>query len=336
MFILFLLSIYMLNFGIIGASGAVGKNIFKLLKNNYKNSNIFLFGSHRSTDSYVDNHKINLYNNTNKKLLECDFIFSAVDNSFSLKETPILLKKSKAIIIDNSSAYRYYEDIPLVIPEINADSIKENRLIANPNCTTAISILPLAVIHKKYTLKKVIMSSYQAASGSGQNAMNELIAQTTQYSNHKSLEYNEFKYPLLFNLIPEIDNYTDNDYTKEEMKVVWETRKILNLKTLRLSCTAVRVPILRSHSMAISVETEKPINIDNLKNALKTNDGIQLSKLPMPLDTSNKNDVYVGRIRKSIAFNNGVDLFVSGDQLLKGAALNSVQIADYIINLGRK
>ena len=217
----------MINFGIIGSSGAVGKNVFKLLQKNFTNSNIFLNGSQRSANSYLDGHKINLYNSNDEELLNCDIIFTAVDNAFSLRETPNLLENSKAIIIDNSSAYRYHEDVPLVIPEINPHTIKNNRLIANPNCTTAISILPIAIIHRLYGLKKMIMSSYQAASGSGQNAMDELIAQTNQFTNNKSLEYKEFKHPLLFNLIPEIDNYTDNNYTKEEMKVVWETRKYL-------------------------------------------------------------------------------------------------------------
>jgi len=316
----------MKSFSIIGARGAVGKEIFKLLKKEFENPLIKLYGSKRSAGKYMDDIQIEEYKRNEP--VHTDITFLAVDGDFSKKESSFILDNSNTIIIDNSSAFRYDKDIPLVIPEINPLSIKDSKIISNPNCTTAIGIIPIYHINNKYNVKKMLVNSYQAASGAGEAAMEELTVQATSYVNNESLKNKEFDYPLLFNLIPKIDALLENGYTKEEMKVVWETRKILDLPNLPISCTAVRVPIMRSHSLSIHVEVQNKINSKKeVEELLSDKEGIQLCEYPMPINSTKKNDVNVGRIRMSNVFENGIEFFVSGDQLLKGAALNSVQIA---------
>jgi aspartate-semialdehyde dehydrogenase len=261
----------------------------------------------------------------------------------------------KTIVIDNSSALRYDEDVPLVIPEVNGLSTLKatTTLVANPNCTTAVGLMALAPLHEKYGLKRVIVSSYQATSGAGVNGMYELVDQTKQVladqsftSNVQSgivptkLEPKTFVYPIAFNLIPQIDKFQENGYTKEEMKVTWEMRKILDVPELPVSCTAVRIPTLRAHSEAITIETEKPCNAKEAQQVLSSAIGVKLvddpskNQYPMPLTASGADDVEVGRVRQSLVFGqNGLDLFVSGDQLLRGAALNAVLIAEMILSM---
>jgi len=316
----------MKSFSIIGARGAVGKEIFKLLKTEFEYPLIKLYGSKRSAGKYLDNIKIEEYKR--EQPLNTDITFLAVDGEFSKNESPFILNNCNTTIIDNSSAFRYDNDIPLIIPEINPSSIKNSKIIANPNCTTAIGIIPVYHINNKYGVKKMLVSSYQAASGAGEAAMEELTIQTKAYVNNEPLKNNEFDYPLLFNLIPKIDDVLENNYTKEEMKVVWETRKILNIPDMAISCTAVRIPVMRSHSLSIHLEVENKINSKKeIEEILKDKAGINLCEYPMPINSTKKNNVNVGRIRMSNVFKNGVEIFVSGDQLLKGAALNSVQIA---------
>ena len=222
----------MKSFSIIGARGAVGKEIFKLLKTEFEYPLIKLYGSKRSAGKYLDNIKIEEYKR--EQPLNTDITFLAVDGEFSKNESPFILNNCNTTIIDNSSAFRYDNDIPLIIPEINPSSIKNSKIIANPNCTTAIGIIPVYHINNKYVVKKMLVSSYQAASGAGEAAMEELTIQTKAYVNNEPLKNNEFDYPLLFNLIPKIDDVLENNYTKEEMKVVWETRKILNIPDMAI------------------------------------------------------------------------------------------------------
>lgn len=244
-----------------------------------------------------------------------------------------------AIVIDNSSAFRYEKDVPLVIPQINWHTIWQAKLIANPNCTTAIALMALWPIHQHFTIKKVIMSTYQATSGAWAQAMQELLDETRVVMDWWRAWNTHFAYPIPFNLIPHIDKFFENWYTKEEMKVTWETHKIFWDDSLKMSCTAVRIPTLRAHSESITLETEKKINPDEVRKILSQTKWVKLvddtskNLYPMPLTASGKRDVEVGRIRQNLVFGDyGLDLFVCGDQLLRGAALNAVEILEYIIN----
>jgi len=236
------------------------------------------------------------------------------------------------------SAFRYDKDIPLVIPEINGECTKTSKLIANPNCTTAIALMALWPLHKLFKLKSVLMSTYQAASGAGQPGMDELKEGTRAVlSGERDVAENKiFAHPLPFNVIPHIDKFQENGYTKEEMKVTWECRKICNLgDDFPVSCTAVRIPTYRAHSETIVVQTEKPVDIEAARKALEEAPGVKLMDdtvkeiYPMPLTAAEQYDVEVGRIRKSLVFGDyGIELFVVGDQLLRGAALNAVLVAE--------
>jgi len=329
--------------GIVGATGAVGKEIVGCLnKSSLDVSTLRIFGSKRSAGTSKDAGKfgsieVELFDED--KARECDVVFLAVSGDFSLAHAKnIGAGDDGAVVIDNSSAFRYDKDIPLCVPEINADDIKSSKLIANPNCTTAIGLMALYPLHKLFKLKKVIMSTYQAASGAGQEGMDELKAGTQQVlSGEKDIADNKvFAHALPFNVIPHIDKFMENGYTKEEMKVTWETRKICNLPDdFPVSCTAVRIPTYRAHSEVIVVETEKPIDIDAARKALEEAPGVKLvddvanEKYPMPLTATGQYDVEVGRMRRSEVFGDyGLELFVSGDQLLRGAALNAVLIAE--------
>ena len=237
------------------------------------------------------------------------------------------------------SAFRYEKDVPLCVPEINAEATKGSKLIANPNCTTAIGLMALWPLHKLFGLKKVIMSTYQASSGAGQPGMDELKEGTRAVlmGEREVAENKIFAHPLPFNVIPHIDKFQENGYTKEEMKVTWETRKIMDLPDLPVSCTCVRIPTLRAHAEAITIETDKKVDIAAAYAALNAAPGVAVvddpekQLYPMPITASTKYDVECGRLRKNDVFgDNGLDLFVCGDQLLRGAALNAVLIAEAI------
>lgn len=266
-----------------------------------------------------------------------DVVFLAVDGAFAKEWAEKITADGGPYVIDNSSMFRYDPRIPLVIPEINGHLIKKSRLIANPNCTTAIALMALFPLFKAYGLKRVIVSTYQAASGAGAPGMNELKAGIQAYAAGQELEGTNkvFAHPLPFNLIPHIDVFLENGYTKEEMKVAWETRKILGLPDLPVSCTAVRIPTLRAHAEAITIETERPCPPAAARELLRDAPGVDLRDspndkvYPMPLTATMKYDIEVGRVRRSEVFGDcGLDLFVCGDQLLRGAALNAVLIAE--------
>ena len=334
----------MVKFGIIGATGIVGRHINNLLVekfNIHRVDNIKLFASKQyfapniaKNVNFIEKFDIN-------KLEDIDILFSCVNKTFSNKYTDEILDKYPNIkIIDNSSAFRYDENVPLIVPEINGDILNDkNRLIANPNCTTAISVLALNPFDKLFGLKKVIMSTYQAASGAGKAGVDELRKETENYLEFGNSNNKVFQHPLPFNIIPHIDYFHENGYSNEEMKVVKETRKILNNNDIKISCTAVRIPISRSHSMSITVETEKEIDYELLNNYYKEQDDIIRLDLdyfnnqyPMPINTSRKKEIGIGRIRESLIYGKkGCEMFVCGDQLLRGAALNSVLIAEKLL-----
>jgi aspartate-semialdehyde dehydrogenase len=270
---------------------------------------------------------------------DTDICLMAVSGDFSKEWSPQISAEGGAVVIDNSSAWRYTDGVPLCVPEINPRSIVGKRLIANPNCTTAIAAVALYPLHVKYGLKRVIVSTYQAASGAGAEGMEELEEGIRAYASGGPIPSAKvFAHKLPFNVIPHIDVFQPNGYTKEEMKVVWETQKIFGDADIACSCTAVRVPTLRAHAEAITIETKFPISVGGAREILAASKGVTLvddvgnKMYPMPLNASGKYDVECGRLRQSLVFGEyGLDLFVCGDQLLKGAALNAVQIAELLI-----
>jgi aspartate-semialdehyde dehydrogenase len=268
--------------------------------------------------------------------IPADMILASAGGTISKNHAPKWVEGG-AVVIDNSSSFRYEKDVPLVVPEVNGPAaLKHKGIIANPNCTTAIAIVAVYPLHKEFKIKKMIVSTYQAASGAGQKGIDELLAHTKAHFENKKVQNEIFAHPLPFNIIPHIDVFQENGYTKEEMKVVWETQKIMGDDSLKISCTAVRIPTLRAHSEAITMEFEKPLNMEKAREILKNSPGVEYiddpneKKYPMPMNAAHKFNVEVGRVRKNLAFENGLDIFVSGDQLLKGAALNAVQIAEYL------
>lgn len=332
--------------GIVGATGAVGKEIRQCLeKSSFPTSQLRIFGSARSAGSTVESDKfgsieVELFDV--EKARECSVVFLAVSGDFAKEHAKALSENNGAVVIDNSSAFRYDKDIPLVVPEINGECTKGARLIANPNCTTAIGLMALWPLHKAFTLTKILMSTYQAASGAGQPGMDELTNGTMDKLEGKTPKNEIFAHPLPFNVIPQIDVFQENGYTKEEMKVTWESRKICGLDDeFPISCSAVRIPTIRAHSESIIVETEKPVDLAVARKALEDAPGIVVKDVPenleypMPLTATGSYDVEVGRLRKSLVFGDqGLEFFVCGDQLLRGAALNAVLVAEEMNNNG--
>ena len=326
---------------IVGASGAVGQEFLRVLdERNFPIDELLLFGSPRSAGSkYTFRGK-----EIEVKLLQHNDDFKDVDIAFASagagtsKEYAETITKYGAVMIDNSSAFRMDADVPLVVPEVNAPDakVRPRGIIANPNCTTIQMVVALKPIEEISHIKSVHVSTYQAASGAGAAAMKELYEQYRQVLAGEPVTVERFQYQLAFNLIPQVDVFTENDYTKEEMKMFNETRKIMH-SDVRVSATCVRVPSLRSHSEAIWVETERPLSVEEAKTAFAKAEGLVIEdnpaekKYPMPLFLAGKDPVYIGRIRKDLANDNGLTFWIVGDQIKKGAALNAVQIAEYLI-----
>ena len=333
-----------MNVAIVGASGAVGQEFLRVLaEREFPIDNLLLFGSERSAGrKYVFRGK-----EVEVKLLQHNDDFKDVDIAFTSagagtsKEFAADITRFGAVMIDNSSAFRMDEDVPLVVPECNAaDALNRPRgIIANPNCTTIMMVVALQAIENLSHIKRVHVASYQAASGAGQAAMDELMEQYRQVLAGEEPTVQKFAYQLAFNVIPQIDVFQENGYTKEEMKMFHETKKIMHTDCLT-SATCVRVPSLRSHSEAIWVETEEPLEVADVRKAVAEGEGLVLmdnpekKENPMPLFLAGNDPVYVGRIRKDLANPNGLTLWLVSDQIRKGAALNAVQIAEYLIKVG--
>ncbi len=333
-----------MNVAIVGASGAVGQEFLRVLaERDFPIDNLLLFGSQRSAGkTYTFKGK-----EYTVQLLRHGDDFKGVDIAFTSagagvsKEYAEDITKFGAVMIDNSSAFRMDEDVPLVVPECNAeDALTRPRgIIANPNCTTIMMVVALKAFEKLSHIKRVHVSSYQAASGAGQAAMDELYEQYRQVLAGEPVTVKKFAYQLAFNVIPQIDVFQDNGYTKEEMKMYNETKKIMH-SDVETSAMCVRVPSLRSHSESIWIETERPISVEEAREAIKNGEGLVLmdepekKEYPMPLFLAGKDDVYVGRIRKDLANPNGLTFWLVSDQIRKGAALNAVQIAEYLVKVG--
>ena len=326
---------------IVGVSGAVGQEFLRVLdEQNFPIDELLLFGSERSAGKtytfrgkeYTVRH---LQHNDDFKGVDFAFVSAGASVSREFAET---ITKHGAVMIDNSSAFRMDEDVPLVVPEVNGkDAFDAPRgIIANPNCTTAIMVVALKPINDISPIKRVHVATYQAASGAGAVAMQELENQYAELAEGKEPTVEKFAYQLAYNLIPHIDVFLDNDYTKEEMKMYNETKKIMHAPNLEVSATCIRVPVMRAHSEAVWVETENPVSVDDARRAFENAEGLVVidepaaKKYPMPLDAAGKDPVYAGRLRKDLANPKGLTFWLVGDQIKKGAALNAVQIAQYM------
>lgn len=330
-----------MNVAIVGTSGAVGQELLSVLEQrNFPVDNLFLFGSSRSAGKeYSFKGKQitvkELKHNDDFKGIDIAFVSAGGGTSIEFANT---ITKHGTIMIDNSSAFRMDDDVPLVVPEINGDDAlnRPKNIIANPNCTTSQLVIALQAIESISHIKKVHVATYQAASGAGAAAMQELEDQHRQLTVGEDPTVSKFAYQLAYNLIPQVDVFTENGYTKEEMKMFYETRKIMH-SDIVVSATCVRVPVMRAHSEAIWVETERPITLEEAKEAFRNADGVELiddpanKKYPMPLGLEGTDPVYVGRIRKDLSNEKGLTFWTVSDQIRKGAALNAVQIAEYLI-----
>ena len=326
--------------GVIGATGAVGKELVEVLgRRRFPLTKLRLFASGRSAGTRITTPfgEVTIEEFKPEAARGLDLAFLAVSGDFAKQHAPGLVAAG-VTVVDNSSAFRLDDQVPLVVPEVNAAAVGDARLIANPNCTTAILVVALAPLHKAFGVKRVIVSTYQATSGAGAEGMAELERETRRVLvEGKEARHEVFAHPIAFNVIPHIDSFQPNGYTKEEMKVVWETRKIMGLPDLPVSCTAVRIPTMRVHAESVTIETEKPVTPEAAREVLRAAKGVKVvddpaAKLyPMPITATGQDDCEVGRIRQNPVFgDHGLDLFVCGDQLLKGAALNAVQIAERV------
>ena len=330
---------------IVGASGAVGQELLSILaERNFPLDDLVLFGSSRSAGTKYNfrgkEYEVKLLQH-NDDFKDVDIALTSAGGGTSLEFAETITKYG-AVMIDNSSAFRMDEDVPLVVPEVNAEDAlnRPRNIIANPNCTTIMMVVVLKPIDQLSHIRKVHIASYQSASGAGAAAMEELKLQYKELvEDGKVSTINKFPHQLAYNVIPQIDKMTPNDYTKEEMKMFNETQKIMH-SDIRTSATCVRVSSLRSHSESVWFETEQPVSVEAIREALQKAPGVSVVDdpqnyvYPMPLESAGKDDVYVGRIRKDLADDLGNTLWLTGDQIRKGAALNAVQIAEYLVKKG--
>jgi aspartate-semialdehyde dehydrogenase len=330
------------NIAIVGATGAVGQEMIRILEErNFPVGKLKLLASERSKGREVEfkGEKLIVEQLEENSFKNIHIALFSAGASRSREYAPKAVQ-SGAVVIDNSSAFRMEPDVPLVIPEINAHRVADYRkrgIIANPNCTTAITLMALKPLHDIAKIRRVIASSYQAVSGAGAQAIEELRLQTLAWLQGKPFETRVFPYQIAFNLIPHIDSFLENGYTKEEMKLHHETRKILEDESIQVAATTVRVPVFRAHSVALNIETERKITVEQARKAIEDFPGVKLvddpysAKYPMPIEAAGKDECFVGRIREDYTIPSGLNLWVVGDQLRKGAALNAVQIAEVLI-----
>ncbi|HLS66537.1 MAG TPA: aspartate-semialdehyde dehydrogenase [Pseudogracilibacillus sp.] len=336
------------NVAIVGATGAVGQNIIHYLEEQpFKVNNIKLLSSKRSAGKklFFLGNEVVVEEATENSFNDIDIAFFSAGGAISEKLAPHAVK-SGAIVVDNTSFYRMDEDVPLVVPEVNPEDVKKhNGIISNPNCSTIQMVVALKPIQEKYGLKRIVVSTYQAVSGAGLAANDELRNQTEQYLQSEEMEANilpagadKKHYPIAFNALPQIDLFDEGGYTKEELKMMNETKKIMHDDSLQVAATCVRLPVFTSHSESIYIETETPnISVEQLREILAQGEGITVEDdpatqtYPTPLSAANKKDVFVGRIRRDVDVPNGYHMWVVSDNLVKGAAWNTVQIAETLV-----
>ena len=325
---------------VVGATGAVGVEMIRTLeRRNFRAGKLTLLASARSVGKKLKfrGQDVTVTELTPDSFKGIDIALFSAGGSISKEFAPIAAKAG-CVVIDNSSAFRMEESVPLVIPEINATDIKlHSGIIANPNCTTAITLMALYPLHQAFHVKRIFASSYQAVSGTGAKAIEELERQVGQIVAGRPVTKEVYPHQIAFNVLPHVDSFLPSGYTKEEMKMENEGRKIMHHPAFRASVTCVRVPVYRAHSIAVSAEFGKPVTVDSARTVLSNAPGLDLvddpekKEYPMPLYTAEKYNCQVGRIRQDCALDNGLCFWVSGDQLLKGAALNAVQIAEELV-----
>jgi aspartate-semialdehyde dehydrogenase len=330
---------------VVGATGAVGQELLRVLeRRNFPVASLRPISSARSAGKSVRfrDESVPVQQLDEDSFTKIDVAFFSAGGEVSRKYVPIACQ-ADAIVIDNSSAFRMDTHVPLVIPEINAEDVRRHPgLIANPNCTTAIMLMALFPLHRAFGVRRIFAASYQAVSGSGARAIDELTQQAQSASvfaeatADKAIPATVFPHPIAFNLLPHVDSFLETGYTKEEMKMQNEARKIMHLPQFCASVTCVRVPVYRAHSVAVSAEFERTVSLERAREVLAKAPGLELvdepqnNRYPMPLSVTGKDNCQVGRLRLDCAFENGLSFWVSGDQLLKGAALNAVQIAELL------
>lgn len=321
---------------IVGASGAVGVEMLRVMeRRNFPVSKLRLLASPRSAGSTLTfrGEEIAIEALGVNSFEGIDVALFSAGSPISKEFGPVAVQ-SGAVVVDNSSAFRMDDSVPLVVPEINGADVKNHKgIIANPNCTTAITLMALHPLHKKFRVKRIFASSYQAVSGAGARAIDELRKQVDAIAKDLAVDKQVFPHQIAFNVIPHVDSFLDSGYTKEEMKMQNEGRRIMHLPTFKASVTCVRVPVYRAHSVAVSAEFERAVSMSEAQDALRAAPGVQLAPqdaYPTPLETAGKDDCVVGRMRFDCALENGLAFWVCGDQLLKGAALNAVQIAELL------
>ncbi|HIQ83206.1 MAG TPA: aspartate-semialdehyde dehydrogenase [Candidatus Pullichristensenella stercorigallinarum] len=324
------------NVAILGATGAVGREMYKvLMERKFPIGQLKLLASARSAGKVLDGHTVE--EATENSFQGMDIVLGAASNDLAKRMAPHI-KAAGAVFVDNSSAFRLDDGVPLVVPEINPeDAQKHNGIIANPNCSTIISLVAIHALKELSPIEAITASTYQAVSGAGAGGLAELEAQVRAYAEGKPLAAETFPYQIAFNLIPQIGSPCENGYTTEEMKMQNEGRKILHLPEMKVTCTCVRVPVLRSHSISLSVRTREKISVEAAREAIAKAKGCKLvddlanKQYPMPLDTSDQDLVYVGRIRDDLVDDRALALWCAGDQIRKGAATNAVQIAELLV-----
>lgn len=325
------------NVAVVGATGMVGRQFISILnERNFPINNLYLFSSSRSAGKTIsfNNEEIlveelKTENIVNKKI---DFALFSAGGSVSLEFAPVFAK-SGAIVIDNSSAWRMDPSVPLIVPEVNPEDISWHKgIIANPNCSTIQAMVALKPLDDKYGLKRVVYSTYQAVSGAGLQGFNDLK------DGVNNIPPKKFQYPIAYNVIPQIDVFMENGYTKEEMKMINETHKILHNSVVKVTATTVRVPVFHGHSESINIEFNKPFEIDDIFDLYNNSPGVVVvddinnNVYPMPVDVAGKDEVYIGRIRRDFSIENGINIWVVSDNIRKGAALNAIQIAELFVN----
>ena len=328
------------NIAVLGATGAVGRQMLKVLEErNFPINQLKALASARSAGKELpfNGGTVVVEEATDASFEGMDIVLGAASNEMAKRFAPAIVKAG-AVFVDNSSAFRMQDDVPLVVPEINPEDVKKHHgIISNPNCSTIITLVAVAGLNKVSPIKTMVASTYQAVSGAGANGLKELEVQARAYVNGDPIEVNVFPHQIAFNLIPQIGSDTGNGYTTEEMKMQNEGRKIMHLPELLVSCTCVRVPVMRSHSISVTLRTERKISVEEARAAIAAAPGCRLvddldnKSYPMPLDTSDQDIVFVGRIRDDLTSDNGISLWCCGDQVRKGAATNAIQIAELLL-----
>jgi len=329
------------NVAVLGATGAVGREMLKVLEERrFPINQLKALASARSagTELPFNGGKVVVEEATDASFEGMDIVLGAASNEMANRFAPAIVKAG-AVFVDNSSAFRMQDDVPLIVPEINPEDVeKHHGIISNPNCSTIITVVAVSALNRLSPIQSMVASTYQAVSGAGANGLKELEYQAKAYAAGEPMSVNVFPHQIAFNLIPQIGSDSGNGYTTEEMKMQNEGRKIMHLPELKVTCTCVRVPVMRSHSISVTLRTERKISVEEARQAIAAAPGCRLvddlsnKSYPMPLDTSDQDIVFVGRIREDLTNENGLTLWCCGDQVRKGAATNAIQIAELLLN----